>query len=46
MKLKHKTYHVSRPRPSTGEEDATNIDTAGKTAHEHKTEAINAKIKT
>ena len=34
------------PMPPTGEEDATNINTAGKTTHEHKTEEINAKIKT
>ena len=38
---------VSRPRPSPGEEDATNIiSTAGKTAHEDKSEEINAEIKT
>ena len=35
---------LSRPHPSTNEEDATNIDTAGQTTHEHKTEDINAEI--
>ena len=37
---------MSRPRPSLGEEDATNINTTGKTAHEDKSEEINAEIKT
>ena len=36
---------MSGPHPSPSEEDATNINTTGQTAHEHKPEDINAEIK-